>query len=109
MARADCRLVIAEGELHGRSLAQEATLTGESTVVSLGATVPSGLESWAEFVSVASSSAEIDRRLAALTPDDVSHVQYTSGTTGVPKGAMVPWCHGGDHDALDRGGGAHGR
>jgi HIP---CoA ligase len=89
VARADCRLVIAEGELQGRSLAQEATLTGESTVVSLGATVPSGLESWAEFVSVASSSAEIDRRLAALTPDDVSHVQYTSGTTGVPKGAML--------------------
>ena len=24
-----------------------------------------------------------------LTPDDVSHVQYTSGTTGVPKGAML--------------------
>ncbi len=43
VARADCRPVIVEGELHGRSLAQEATLTGESTVVSLGATVPSGI------------------------------------------------------------------
>lgn len=89
VARADCRLVIAEGEFQGRSLAQEASLTRESTVVSLGPTVPSGLESWTDFVSAPSSSSEIDRRLAALTPDDVSHVQYTSGTTGVPKGAML--------------------
>ena len=43
VARADCRLVIAEGEIPGRGLAQEATLTGESTVVSLGVTVPSGI------------------------------------------------------------------
>ena len=67
VARADCRLVIAEGEFQDRSLAQEASLTGESTVVSLGVTVPSGLESWADIVSVTSSSAEIDRRVAALT------------------------------------------
>ena len=31
----------------------------------------------------------LDQRMAALTPGDVSHVQYTSGTTGAPKGAML--------------------
>ena len=36
-------------------------------MVSLGVTVPSGLESWADIVSVTSSSAELDRRVAALT------------------------------------------
>jgi len=87
--RAACRVVLAEGELGGRSLAREAAaLPGLLTVVALGATLP-GLASWAEFGGAAQSSAELDRRLAALTPGDVSHVQYTSGTTGAPKGAML--------------------
>lgn len=34
-------------------------------------------------------AAEIDRRIAALRPDDVSDILFTSGTTGFPKGAMV--------------------
>jgi long-chain acyl-CoA synthetase len=32
---------------------------------------------------------ELDRRLAALQPDDLASVIYTSGTTGDPKGAML--------------------
>jgi acyl-CoA synthetase (AMP-forming)/AMP-acid ligase II len=56
--------------------------------VSLGAPTP-GLTSWAEFAGAGSSNAALDRRMAALTPEDVSHVQYTSGTTGAPKGAML--------------------
>jgi len=87
--RAGCRVVFAQGELGGRSLAREAAgLPGPITVVSLGAPTP-GLASWAEFAGAGSSNAELDRRVAALTPGDVSHVQYTSGTTGAPKGAML--------------------
>jgi acyl-CoA synthetase (AMP-forming)/AMP-acid ligase II len=87
--RADCRVVLAEGESGGRSLAREAAaMPGPITVVSLGATTP-GLASWAAFAAAGSSSVELDQRLAALTPGDVSHVQYTSGTTGAPKGAML--------------------
>jgi acyl-CoA synthetase (AMP-forming)/AMP-acid ligase II len=33
--------------------------------------------------------AEVKRRIRALRPDDVSHVQFTSGTTGRPKGALL--------------------
>jgi len=36
---------------------------------------------------------EVERRIRALRPDDVSHVQFTSGTTGRPKGALLT--HGG--------------
>jgi acyl-CoA synthetase (AMP-forming)/AMP-acid ligase II len=87
--RAGCRVVLAQGERGGRSLAREAAgMPGPATVVSLGATTP-GLASWAELAGASSSSAELDRRLTVLTPDDVSHVQYTSGTTGAPKGAML--------------------
>jgi long-chain acyl-CoA synthetase len=32
---------------------------------------------------------EFERRLAAVSPDDLSSIVYTSGTTGDPKGAML--------------------
>ena len=35
------------------------------------------------------SEAELDRRMASLDADDVINMQYTSGTTGFPKGVML--------------------
>ena len=32
---------------------------------------------------------ELETRQAAVRPDDVSQIQFTSGTTGAPKGAMI--------------------
>lgn len=42
-----------------------------------------------EETAASDASREVDRRLRALTPDAVSHVQFTSGTTGRPKGALL--------------------
>jgi long-chain acyl-CoA synthetase len=36
----------------------------------------------------AASDGELERRMAAVQPDDLALLIYTSGTTGVPKGAM---------------------
>jgi HIP---CoA ligase len=43
---------------------------------------------WDEFMSLGTDLAAVDARSAALTPDDVSDVLFTSGTTGRSKGVL---------------------
>ena len=44
------------------------------------------LSSWSDFLASGSSS----QALPQVTPDDIAQIQYTSGTTGSPKGALLP-------------------
>src|SRR5207248_497722 len=50
-----------------------------------------GMLSWDELRqrAPAVSDAELDRRAAEVRAEDVVNIQYTSGTTGFPKGAML--------------------
>ncbi len=50
-----------------------------------------GMFSFADMVKIGESlsDAELDARMASLSPDDVINMQYTSGTTGFPKGVML--------------------
>jgi acyl-CoA synthetase (AMP-forming)/AMP-acid ligase II len=92
VARAGCRLIVADRAGPGRDLAAEAIgFAGGVPVVSLGPTGAVGALQWSDFVAQGGSdaAAEVDRRLVGLKPEDVSHIQYTSGTTGTPKGAML--------------------
>jgi fatty-acyl-CoA synthase len=50
-----------------------------------------GCLTWEDMKSYAARVApeEVSRRAAAIRPDDVCNMQYTSGTTGFPKGVML--------------------
>ena len=50
-----------------------------------------GCYSWDEALSLSNrvKQVEVDRRCALIRRDDVCNMQYTSGTTGFPKGVML--------------------
>jgi acyl-CoA synthetase (AMP-forming)/AMP-acid ligase II len=95
VARAGCRVIFAEREFHGRRLAEETTVLAPSAlVIGMGpgdkdGVARDGVATLAELLDRSPSQAGVERRLARVTPLDVSHVQFTSGTTGRPKGAML--------------------
>ena len=55
------------------------------------AKAPDGMWSWEDVRRKSSevSEADLARRQASCNPDDTINIQYTSGTTGNPKGAML--------------------
>ncbi len=66
------------------------TLPFLRNVISVGFEMDGCLE-WKEFVKRSSlvPNEEVRRRASMVKPDDVCNMQYTSGTTGFPKGVML--------------------
>lgn len=80
-------------ELAGRAPGQPlgSRLPGLRGVISLAEAPPAGLLSWAELQGLAAqvSTDALIKRQAGLQFDDPINIQYTSGTTGFPKGATL--------------------
>ena len=72
------------------ALAAESLPTLERIVVMRG-DAPEGTLSWASFLDLgrAVSVADAEASAAAVTPDMISDIIFTSGTTGRPKGVMT--------------------
>ena len=60
-------------------------------IIYLGSEAMPGMYTWDEFLALGKSVSdqELQKRLESLDPDDVINMQYTSGTTGFPKGVML--------------------
>jgi acyl-CoA synthetase (AMP-forming)/AMP-acid ligase II len=87
LVSAGCRTVIAPSEFLGRALADEARgIAGVELVVALD---EDGLPGTVPEADLAAAGAERQRRGATQAGSDVALIQYTSGTTGRPKGAML--------------------
>jgi acyl-CoA synthetase (AMP-forming)/AMP-acid ligase II len=86
-------LVVADGFLgndYVELLAGEELPHLEHTIVLRGP-APPGTVSWDDFVEsgAKADAAEVDRRVAALGPETISDMMFTSGTTGRPKGVIT--------------------
>jgi len=71
--------------------ATSGNVPGLERIIFIGGQVPPGLIPYDELRAAASrvSEAELDARSTSIGPDDVINMQYTSGTTGFPKGVML--------------------
>lgn len=50
-----------------------------------------GVMGWEDFLALGTSGAQtkLDASIAAMKPEDLSDIMFTSGTTGLPKGVML--------------------
>lgn len=95
LERASCTLLGVDTAFRGVDLLSALAAAGGSASVrhsiTLGGEPHSGAIGFDELVASATSTTieEARRRSTELTPDHISHLQFTSGTTGRPKGALL--------------------
>lgn len=80
-----------EASADSRALSLDAAPRLKSVIVTGGEDAPGFLgEATAASLADAVSDEALDERIAAVSPDDLGLILYTSGTTSNPKGCMIP-------------------
>ncbi|EON34780.1 Acyl-CoA synthetase [Gordonia terrae C-6] len=97
--RSGARAVVVSGEFlgadHASELLREHRASMPAVVVRVpltpGATAPDGAVDWHDFLERATDDAraDADRRAGAVSPEDISDILFTSGTTGKSKGVLA--------------------
>jgi long-subunit acyl-CoA synthetase (AMP-forming) len=89
----EAQIAVAENEeLLGKLLAIRGRLPHlKAIVLMVGESVEEGVLSWEQLLRLADEvpEAELEARIAALSPEDLCTLIYTSGTTGPPKAVML--------------------
>jgi acyl-CoA synthetase (AMP-forming)/AMP-acid ligase II len=96
LRRARARVLVTVTDFLGNDYARMLAGSGvdlpdlRTVVLARGETSGGGV-GWDDFLARAGGAglAEVDRRRAALGPEDVSDILFTSGTTGRPKGVLM--------------------
>lgn len=91
LERARVRMAVAAVDFLGTRYADILAELGVASLDRIIAVGSDGSAGWEAFVSAAGEAAtnEARARTAALTPDSISDIMFTSGTTGHPKGAVT--------------------
>jgi long-chain acyl-CoA synthetase len=85
------RIVIAsKPPISERAAAAAAQVPNVQTVIVMDGPAPDGARTWEEILELGDTQEDdIAKRVAALAPDDIACIIYTSGTGGLPKGVLA--------------------
>ncbi|HWD58627.1 MAG TPA: long-chain fatty acid--CoA ligase [Stellaceae bacterium] len=73
-----------------RAAAAAALLPNIRALIVIDGPAPEGAHGWDDVLALGDAQDDdIARRIAALTPDDIACIIYTSGTGGLPKGVLL--------------------
>ena len=89
LRQSECRVLLAQLDNRGSSYV-EMIDSVRPDLPALEHVLYLGTSAWAELVQRSGrDSSAVGARMAELSPDDAINIQYTSGTTGFPKGATL--------------------